>query len=94
MFIIFCMFYRCMNNWKENLDPIIRDHLEMQLRDSLKHKDAFDKSSNPSNAQLWCAVANLSKKLFELNLKVDFLERTIKDIVQEKTIKESKKKKK
>ena len=80
-------------DWKEIIDPIVRDHLEAQLADSMKFSEAFRQSKNPSNAQLWCAIALLSKKNFELNLKVDFLERTIKDFVQDKSKKIAKKKK-
>lgn len=73
-----------MTNWREKVDPIIKHHLEEEVRESVKCKDAYSEANIPSNAQLWCAIANLSKKIFDLNLKLVYLERALKDTLMRK----------
>jgi len=81
-------------NWRKNIDPLIRSHLEFQIKEASKNKNAYSKSKNPSNAQLWCAIANLSKQVFDLNLKIKFLENTLKEVASQNTKKKSSSKKK
>ena len=66
--------------WRNLVDPSIRGYLEMQIRESSRHKNAYRLSSSPSNAQLWIAIANLSKQMFDINLKLNYLERALRDI--------------
>ena len=74
--------------WRDKVDPIIKHHLEKEIQDSNLCKEAYTESKDPGKAQLWCAIANLSKKFFDLNLKLIYLERALKDTLTEK--KESK----
>jgi len=74
-------------NWKENLDPIIRQHLERQIGETVKYKTTYNISSNPGNAQLWIAIANLSKELFEISLRLKHLEGILKKIEGKKEVK-------
>ncbi|MDD5331659.1 MAG: hypothetical protein PHE43_02460 [Candidatus Nanoarchaeia archaeon] len=69
-------------SWREKIDPILRFHLEKQIEESYKQKEAFKSSKNPDIAQLWCAVASLSKENFDLNLKIKYLESLIKDNIK------------
>lgn len=57
----------------------LRSHLEAQIRESSRHKKAYMNSKQPYNAQLWVAIASLSKQIFDLNLKMNYLERALRD---------------
>jgi len=76
-------------NWRNYVNLDLKDHLEMQIEESSKQQKAYKRAKNPSNAQLWCAIANLSKNIFQLNLKIDYLEKKL----QKKTTKAKKLKK-
>lgn len=67
-----------MANWRNKVDMSIKDHLEEQIAESSKHKDAYMQAKDPAEAQLWCAIANLSKQIFELSLRVKYLENSLK----------------
>lgn len=67
-----------MAGWREKVDPSIKDHLEMQIAEAAKHIDAYKESPNPKNAQLWCAIANLSKQISELSMRLKYLENAVK----------------
>lgn len=66
--------------WRKNVDTIIKGYLDLQVKEASKFKNAYLKSKNPANAQLWIAIANLSKHMFSLELKIKYLEGTIKDL--------------
>ena len=66
--------------WRKNVDPIIKDYLDLQVRETTKFKQAYEKAKNKPNAQLWIAIANMTKHIFNLELKIKYLEGTIKDI--------------
>lgn len=73
--------------WKDKVDMDIKAHLEKQVKETLKYKNAYLNAKNPADAQLWCAVAGLSKQLFDINLKLTYLERALKDIGAKKVVK-------
>ena len=83
-----------MANWRKKIDPSIKDHLEIQIKESAKHRNVIELSENPTNAQLWVAIANLSKQLFDINLKITYLERALRESLStpQKTKKPIKKK--
>jgi ABC-type molybdate transport system ATPase subunit len=66
-------------NWRENIDPSIRNHLEAQINETIRHRKSFSKSTRPTEAQLWVAIANLSKQILDLNIKIKFLEQIIQE---------------
>jgi len=88
-------------NWRKKVDPIIRNHLEIQIREAAKNKKAISSSPDPKIAQLWCAIADLSKQNFDLSLRVKYMERALREALKQKplvvpkptTKKKSKKKK-
>jgi len=69
-------------DWRERLENSIRTHLELQIREAARHKEAYLSSNNPAVSQIWCAIANLSKQIFELSLKLRFLERGLQEIIE------------
>lgn len=68
-----------MQNWKNKLDHTIRDHLNIQLRNSFEQEKAFNSAADKANAQLWVAIANLSKEIFDLNLKARYFEKKLNE---------------
>ena len=68
--------------WRKNVDLSIKDHLEALINEVHEHKKAYKNAKNPPAAQLWCALANMSKKIFDLNLKIKLLEKALKDMAQ------------
>ena len=77
--------------WTKSVDPIIKEHLDLQVKEAVKFRNSYLKSKNPANAQLWVAIANLSKHMFNLELKIKYLEGALKDI-NDKIIKSAEKK--
>ncbi|MFH1456259.1 MAG: hypothetical protein ABIF40_04905 [archaeon] len=75
--------------WFESLNPILKTHLSEQFKQSHKQRKAFSKAKDPSKAQLWCAIAFLSKQVSDLDYKVKYLERVSK--IKSKDIKNLKK---
>ena len=73
-----------MKTWREKVDPLIKNHLELQVKETLNQKKAYDSAKNKGNAQLWIAIANLSKHIFDLNLKVKYLEKALQEISPKK----------
>lgn len=70
--------------WREKVDPILKHHLEKEIQETSLCKEAYTQAKDPSHAQLWCAISNLSKKIFDLNLKLTYLERALKDTLIKK----------
>ena len=69
-----------MADWRDKVDLAIREHLEAQIKESNMYKEAYEKASNQGNAQLWVAIAVLSKQVFNLNQKLRVVEDAIKDV--------------
>ena len=78
-------------SWRDSIDKTIKQHLEVQIKESIKQKEAINKSKSPSNAQLWVAIANLSRQIFELEMKSKYLEAALRDSLQKKIETTSKK---
>ena len=60
-------------SWRESVNSETRKHLEMQINEASKDK-SYLKAKTPGNAQLWLAIANLSKAVVELEMKMNMLE--------------------
>jgi len=81
-----------MANWRKQIDPLLKDHLELQIKESYKQKKAYSKALNTSKAQLWVAIANLSKQDFDLNLRLKVLEKKFNELSKIKSKKKNIKK--
>ena len=87
--------YKPMDNWRTRVDPFLRTHLEAQIRDSARYRSAYKDSKDPGKAQLWVAIANLSRQLFNVSVKLNYLERLFQDSLDDsKSVKKVKKRKK
>lgn len=67
------------NHWRKDIDTCIKDQLESLIEEVHKHRINYKRSKNPSAAQLWCALAEMSKEMFDLNLRIKLLEKVLKD---------------
>lgn len=67
-----------MKTWRQKVDPSIKDHLEVQIAEAAKHINAYKEAPDPKNAQLWCAIANLSKQIAESSMRMKYLENAVK----------------
>ncbi|MFH1211035.1 MAG: hypothetical protein V1645_03905 [archaeon] len=75
-----------MKSWRTKVDPSIRDHLEVQIAEAAKHRVAYKFSKDPAKAQLWTAIANLSKQLSEANMRMKYLENAVKQALPKANI--------
>ena len=80
-------------SWRNQVDPIIKSHLERQIAESIRHRSSYEQANNPAIAQAWIAIANLSKEIFDINLKLKYLERALKEISAKRQLKQAKPKK-
>lgn len=71
-------------DWRDEINPIIKSHLETQIKETAAHKDAYSKAKEPTKAQLWIAIANLSKQIFDLHLRIKVLEKAMVDLAPQK----------
>ncbi len=71
-------------SWRKDIDPVLKEHMEALIKESYRHKNTYKNSKDISKAQLWCALACLSKEMFDLNLKVKFLEKALQDTGKKK----------
>jgi len=69
-----------MEAWRTKLTEDIKSHLETQIKDIAKYNNIYKGEKDAQRIQLWLAVANQSKGIFDINLKTKFLERALKDI--------------
>ena len=82
-----------MANWQDKIDLSLKDHLKRQIDETHNSKEAMLSSDNPKLTQLWIAIANLSREIFEVNLRLKYLERAMRDMSKEQrtTIMETRK---
>ena len=68
-----------MENWRDKVSKDIFEHLEVQINESTKYKEAYETAFDKGKAQLWVAIATLSKQIFDLNLKMNYLEGLLRE---------------
>ncbi|MBU3957888.1 MAG: hypothetical protein KKB25_02350 [Nanoarchaeota archaeon] len=57
--------------WKEKMHYSIKAQLNEMIKRSRSHEEVYKSASNPTAAQIWCALAELATdvKFIELRLK-------------------------
>ncbi len=48
--------------------PYGKDTLDRQIGEFLTHKQAYSNANNPAHIQLWIAIADISKEIFEIKI--------------------------
>ena len=69
-----------MEAWRNKLPEDTKTHLEVQLKEVARLKEIYYGEKNAQNVQLWLGISNLSKSIFDINLKTKFLEKALKDL--------------
>jgi len=70
-------------NWREKLDPVLRDFLNSLLKEVQKNKEAYMEAEDPSIAQIWVALSIIYRKILLLEREME----EIKGKVSENEIK-------
>ncbi len=73
-----------MADWRDRINPVIKSHLETQIKETTAHKDSYSRARDPTRAQTWVAIANLSKQIFDMHLRVKVLEKALADMGPQK----------
>lgn len=73
-----------MVNWQDDLSPSFKLYLDKVIKNSAEHKDAILQAQDKKTAQLWIAIAQLSKELRESKIRVKYLETILTEILEEK----------
>ena len=74
-----------MNNWRERIDPILKRYLERIIYETSRYRGSYKLASKPDNAQLWIAIATLSKQVDMLNVKLNYLENNLIEVAKRKS---------
>ena len=74
-----------MNNWREKVDPILKRYLEGIIYETSKQRSSYKLASKPDSAQLWIAIAILSKQIDMLNVKLNYFENNLIEMTQRKS---------
>ncbi len=64
-------------DWRTKLDPTLKEHFDTLIKNVHKEKKAYTKAKNPSQAQVWCAIAVLTKQISDMELHINKLEKQI-----------------
>jgi len=72
-----------MTSWRENIDPTLKNYLEALIKDVNKNRNSFELANNKANAQLWLALAAVYKQTFNLDQRIKYIEKLLKDILEE-----------
>ena len=79
-------------NWRNEIETVIKDHVEGRISQASTNREALLLSKNPREAQLWCALGNVSKELAETNIRLKYMEKVLADTLLEKKKKSRSKK--
>ena len=71
--------FKMVRDWRKHIHPELREHLEMQIRNTFNHKKAYESADNRGNAQLWVAIGNLSKQLSKIEKRLQEIEGVTKE---------------
>lgn len=75
-----------MAHWREKVHQKLRTHLETQIAETRHASDAYLFADDPAIAQLWVAVANLTRQCFELNVKINNIDTVLRDSLMQQQV--------
>ncbi len=73
-----------MENWRENINPQVKLHLERAIKNSAEFKEHIEKSKDKKTTQLWISMGLLSKELYESKARIKYLENILADLLESK----------
>ncbi len=68
-----------MVDWKQELDPILKDYLNSILKEVIKNRDAYSKAKDKKIAQLWIAIALLYREINLLRAEIEEIKQYISE---------------
>ena len=71
-------------DWREDLDPLLQEHLQELLKVVSKERQTYTQAKNVSHAQLWCALVLLTRQVSDLQLHVKRLEKQVQQKANDK----------
>ena len=71
-------------NWRNEIDPVIRNHVEARIKQSAEDREALLEAKKPREAQLWITLGHLSKEMSDMNLRLKFLEKALTETLKSK----------
>ena len=74
--------------WRNDIDKTLKPYIENLIRESFSYKKEYKKARNEGKAQFWVALAILSRQIYNLDLKLRYLEKVIQDVAGPKLKKE------
>ena len=67
-------------NWRDNLDKSTKVHIEKLIEESGNYKENYNLARDRGRAQLWVVIGILSKQIYNLKLKLDYLEKALQSV--------------
>lgn len=81
------------NHWYKYLNKELQYYLDKLILESFSQKQAINLAKNRDKAQILVALAIIYKKISELELKINYLEKTLQRLFPKKEVSEIEKKK-
>ena len=81
-----------MADWKENLDPVLRDYLNSLLKEVIKYRDAYTKSKDIKVSQLWVAITLIFRELALIKSEIEEIKKKLYSENEKKNVEETLKK--
>jgi hypothetical protein len=66
--------------WKEKVHQSIRPQLNEIVKRTRAHEEIYKSASNPTAAQIWCALAELATDVKFLEIRLKRIEEALKQI--------------
>lgn len=60
-------------DWKDKLDPVLKDFLDSLLKEVKKYEEAYKESDNPARSQIWIALSILYRKILQLESEINYI---------------------
>ena len=69
--------------WIEKVDETTKEHLKLRIIETHVNEEAIKSAKDQMIAQLWIAIADISKQMKDVSMKIDYLERALQDMHKE-----------
>ena len=70
--------------WRKKVDKSLKPFLEKYIEETHRYKTNFDQADDKGRAQLWIAIALISRQIYNLEIRMNYLERALKDVSSSK----------
>ncbi len=70
--------------WRHYLNKNLKPYIERLIIESSSYKEIYSLAKDKGKAQLWIALAILYKQINNIEVKLDYLEKTLQDVAGSK----------